>query len=635
MLLWTGSAAAVGSSGTVLAWGYNSAGQLGDGSTRSSSTPLLVKGIGGRGALSGVVATAAGADFSLALLSNGTVVSWGDNNNGQLGDGASVSSPTPVQVEGIDGGRVLSGVVAIAAGTDFSLALLSNGTVASWGNNQSGQLGDNSVTDSDHPVQVVNESGVGPLTGVTAISAGAYHSLALLSSGASVAWGDNSNGQLGNGNFNASSTPVNVGGAIPIGVTAVAAGAYHSLELVGGGVLAWGYNGYGQLGNNSSADSDMPVVVHGIGGAGALSGVSAIAAGGYHNLALVGGAVAAWGNDDLGQTGTSSPQVFDVPVPELAIGLGGEIGIAAGGDQSFALHSGGVVQAWGYNADGELGNGGTKQEDIGVSVLGFGGSGTLDGALALAQGPTAYHELATQPVVAHSSPGALTFAAHVGSSSPGQAATLTNAGPGPLVVSGVSLAGPFTEGADSCTGVILPGASCAISFLFRPTTAGVAHATAAIQSNASSGPLTLSLSGNGVLAATPLPPPPTPQLSPLRLSSTSFKAASSGPATMPANARRKTGALIIYTDSEAATTTFVIQRCVASAKHSPRKTGVCTRYRTVGGFTHGDIAGLNRLRFTGRINNHKLSAGRYRLQATASLNTKTSAARAATFTIKQ
>jgi Regulator of chromosome condensation (RCC1) repeat/Carboxypeptidase regulatory-like domain len=127
--------------GTVWAWGSNSNGQLGNGTTTDSSTPVQVSG------LSGVTAVAAGSAHAIALKGDGTVWAWGSNSNGQLGNGTTTDSSTPVQVSG------LSGVTAVAAGSAYTIALKGDGTVWAWGSNSNGQLG-NGTTDSLSPVPV-------------------------------------------------------------------------------------------------------------------------------------------------------------------------------------------------------------------------------------------------------------------------------------------------------------------------------------------------------------------------------------------------------------------------------------------------------------------------------------------------
>ena len=166
-----GSSLALKSDGTVLAWGVNASGQLGVGDIVRRLTPTLVSGLGFG---SGVVAIDAGAAHSLALKSDGTVLAWGLNATGQLGDGTTIQRTTPVQVKDpADPTGFLAGVKAIAAGSAHSLALKSDDTVLAWGSNASGQLGDGTLVNEETPVQVHDPSGTGFLTGVAVIAAGA------------------------------------------------------------------------------------------------------------------------------------------------------------------------------------------------------------------------------------------------------------------------------------------------------------------------------------------------------------------------------------------------------------------------------------------------------------------------------
>jgi alpha-tubulin suppressor-like RCC1 family protein len=336
------------------AWGLNKTGQLGDGTNTGpekcgtnqfacSTTPVAVS------ELSGITAVSAGSSHSLALLENGTVMAWGSNESGQLGDGTQNDSSVPVAVTG------LSGVAAVAAGSDHSLALLSNGTVMAWGGNGNGQLGNGSETKSTVPVAV---SG---LTGVTAIAAGSSFSLALLSDGTVMAWGNNGNGQLGNGSETSSNVPVAVSGLS--GASAISAGSIYGLALLSNGTaMAWGENSAGQLGNGTTTGSDVPVAVSG------LSGVSAISAGGRQSLALLGnGTVMAWGYNGDGQLGDGSstgPETCGEPAtlpcartPVAVSKLSGVSAVDAGEQYDLALLAGGTVMAWGRNVTGQLGDG--------------------------------------------------------------------------------------------------------------------------------------------------------------------------------------------------------------------------------------------------------------------------------------
>ncbi|WP_390897265.1 RCC1 domain-containing protein, partial [Salinispora arenicola] len=179
--------AAAGPPGTGLAWGNNSDGELGDGTTTDSSTPIAVD----LPADTTITAIAAGTAYGLALTSAGTVLAWGDNSAGQLGDGTTTDSSTPVAVD-LPAGTT---VTAVAAGDRHSLALTSAGTMLAWGENFIGQLGDGTTTPQKHP----RCGGPANRHHDHRHAAGDRHSLALTSTGTVLAWGDNSAGQLGDG----------------------------------------------------------------------------------------------------------------------------------------------------------------------------------------------------------------------------------------------------------------------------------------------------------------------------------------------------------------------------------------------------------------------------------------------------
>ena len=259
-------AAAVGAAspaGTIWAWGYNAYGELGNGTYgEGSDTPMQVSL---PSLPSGVTITniAAGGEQSLALASNGTVWAWGYNGEGELGNGTyGDGSDTPVQVSlpSLPSGVTITN---IATGGWNSLALASNGTVWAWGYNEDGELGNGTTLKSNIPVQVNLPSGVT----MTNIAAGDEHSLALASNGTVWAWGDNILGQLGNGTYgDGSDTPVQVSlPSLPSGVTItnIAAGGDQSLALASNGrVWAWGDNSLGQLGNGTDGGySNIPVQV--------------------------------------------------------------------------------------------------------------------------------------------------------------------------------------------------------------------------------------------------------------------------------------------------------------------------------------------------------------------------------------
>ena len=323
------------SDGTVVSWGLNSSGQLGINSTTPSKVPVGVS-VSGVPSTRTVVAVAAGANHSLALCSDGKAVAWGLNTNGQLGDGTTDQRNSPVNV--IASG-VLSGktVVAISAGASHSLALCSDGTVAAWGLNTNGQLGDNTTDPRNVPVAITG----GILSGktVVAISAGASHSLALCSDGTVAAWGLNTNGQLGDNTTDPRNVPVAVirtsGALFEKTITMISAGGFHSLALCSDGtVAAWGLNSSGQLGNGNNTQSSLPVAVF---STGVLNGESVfmVSAGANHSIAqCTDGTVATWGMGTNGQLGNNN--MSDSNVPVLVDGSGLDSGWFGGEVSGFA-----------------------------------------------------------------------------------------------------------------------------------------------------------------------------------------------------------------------------------------------------------------------------------------------------------
>ena len=457
---------AVGSDGNIYSWGLNEDGQLGDGSTTNSDTPIAVT----LPTAAVPVAVAAGDLHSLALTSDGTVFAWGDNVSGELGNGSTTESATPVKVQFPPGVTV----TAIAAGSyanipgqpggDYNLALASTGAVYGWGNNLYGTIGNGTTKNSDVPTltdlpdgvtatdliaggnraHVLTASGqmydwgssenggnIDLLPQVDALPSGQipvalfdgpdaeqYLALMVPNAGSVYAWGDDDSGQLGVGSYTDSThweasdmpagtiatalavgqsdsyvvsstgrlyafgsgqdgqlgngttmnvtTPVETDMPPGVVATAVAAGWNQALALTStGAVYAWGLNRYGELGDGTTKNSDVPVIVDFPPGV----TITQVAAGAYHSLAVSStGAVYAWGLNSDGQLGIGT--TIDQPTPSLVTLPTGVLAhdVAGGDVDSLMVATSGAVFAWGDNSYGELGDGSTSPSSVPVAV---------------------------------------------------------------------------------------------------------------------------------------------------------------------------------------------------------------------------------------------------------------------------
>ncbi len=412
-------------SGKVTCWGSGDFGELGDGSTEDEAVPTPTIGLPEAAGSSAAVAQSSGTACAVtgtlradcwgiwtgngdttipqtsampaanlaagdvaqvatseaggcALTVHQTVKCWGANADGNVGDGTTVNRPDPVDVAGI------AGIQGVSEGT--ATCAWDTGTAWCWGANGDGELGDGTDSGpqtcsaqacSTKPVEVQSlPPSPAPTSPIVQVSGGSVSTCALLHNGAVYCWGRGAEGELGDNATSSSSVPVrvaNLSDAVQISV----GGAFACALTVVGDVVCWGANTDGGLGNNNAPnDSDVPVQVSGL-----TNGVTAISAGAYHACAvLLSGQVDCWGDNDNGQLGDGTdtgPQTCGgTPCSETPVGVSGGFqsdgsSVSAGGYSTCALSSTEVAECWGWNLHGQLGNGTTTDSDVPVHVDGL------------------------------------------------------------------------------------------------------------------------------------------------------------------------------------------------------------------------------------------------------------------------
>lgn len=333
--------------GSAWCWGYNFDGQLGDGTTTSRTTLVAVSTLS-----SGVATMSAGVDHTCARKTDGSVLCWGNNYRGQLGDGTTTQRLVPTAVSGF-----ASGATGVSAGDQHTCAVKSGGATWCWGINTYGQVGDGTTTNRSTPTALTALA-----SGVSGVAAGSNHTCAVKTDGTAWCWGQNNAGQLGDGTTTNRLTPTAVTG-LGTSVQAIAANYLHTCALrTGGAVSCWGLNAQGQLGDGTTTNRIVPTAVSGLADAAGLS-----AGNSFTCVIKTNGSIWCWGYNHKGQVGDGTTTNRSVPTPVSGLGSGVSA-VSAGGFTACARKQDDSLWCWGNNDTGQLGDGTTTGRLIPVPV---------------------------------------------------------------------------------------------------------------------------------------------------------------------------------------------------------------------------------------------------------------------------
>jgi alpha-tubulin suppressor-like RCC1 family protein len=329
------------------AWGKNNYGQLGDGTSIGRSSPVQI------GALTNWKEISAGAGHTAAIKTDGTLWAWGGNSDGQLGDGTSSTAnnkSSPIQI------GALTTWSQVAAGSNHTTAIKTDGTLWAWGRNNGGQLGDGTSINKSLPAQI------GAMANWKQASSGYGHITAIKTDGTLWAWGANSFGKLGDGTVAGKNSPIQIGALT--NWSQVAAGSNHTTAIKTDGTLwAWGRNNGGQLGDETVLEvhKSSPVQI------GALTNWKQVAAGDSHTAAIkTNGTLWAWGQNNLGQFGNGTLASTSSPIQIGALTNWNQV--AAGNYYTIAIKTDRTLWAWGQNTSGELGDGTKTQRNSSIQI---------------------------------------------------------------------------------------------------------------------------------------------------------------------------------------------------------------------------------------------------------------------------
>jgi len=334
----------ISSDGTLWAWGNNTYGKLGNGTTEQSTFPVQIAPD------STFLDVTNGCGHTLAIRSDGTLWAWGSNSHGQLGDN-SLGRDIPLQI-------VPNSIFnAVSAGCDHTVAIKNDGTLWAWGWNAYGQLGDGSTVNRPSPVQIA------PGSTFSSVAAGVDHTMAIRSDGTLWVWGNNTTGQLGDGTTVSKTTPVQIMPGSTFAFIAASKYYYGHAIKTDGTLWGWGFNLNGQLGDGTTVSKTSPVQI----AVGSL--FKAVSAGYYHSAAIkVDDTLWTWGANGYGGLGDGT---VDNKLSPILIAADNTFNaVAAGEGYTVAIRSDGTLWAWGWNLSGQIGDGSMTSKNVPQSIVG-------------------------------------------------------------------------------------------------------------------------------------------------------------------------------------------------------------------------------------------------------------------------
>jgi len=340
--------------GSVSCWGSNEFGQLGDGTRENKHVPnKVLLPLGKR-----VESLSSGSYHNCAIIDDDTLRCWGSNEFGQLGDGTTIERTNPVIIS-LGVGKTAT---SVSSGEGHTCAIMDDKTIKCWGDNSNGQLGDGTKSSSSSPIAI----SLGSQDLALSISSGSYHTCALTTDREVKCWGDNYHGQLGLGDNVDRLSPKLVNLPVNGTVISISSGSFHTCAALSNAeVYCWGFNAYGQLGDFSTNNSNVPVKAR------LLENQipTQVSSGVFHTCSLLdGGGIACWGDNTVGQLGDGTlisstiPIIADSPVDSSALS------ISVGQRHSCAIMDDATLYCWGYNEFGQLGDGVTDNQNSPVNI---------------------------------------------------------------------------------------------------------------------------------------------------------------------------------------------------------------------------------------------------------------------------